>query len=180
MRDRSHWALSLLGVMALCLGSGGCAAQRDQELRLSEELGRARADATWEHAHSAELEARLSRIEQRLVANPEPRSSEQRELLTRLDRVLALNERMLAERAPAPPAAASPSLPATPTSSVATNTPAAASSDEDQLRALVERTRGRPGRRNGVLTREENDALRVLTKPERQLDVDNPWPANFY
>jgi len=182
MQDRFLQRLSLVGAVALCLGLGGCAGQRDQELRLSEELGRARAEASFQQARVAQLELRLSGLEQRVVSRPELRAPEQPELLNRLDRLIELNERLLAEQTRVAPAAEN----VAPTNATTQGSASAANgslgptpSDEEQLRALVERMRGHPGRLNGVLTREQNDALRFLTKPERQLDSENPWAA-FY
>jgi hypothetical protein len=171
--------------MALCFGMASCAAQRDDSLRLSEELGRARADAAWQEARATEFEARMSRLEQRANAALSIQRSEERALSSRIDRLLEMNERLLAERS----AAALPTsgaLGGTPTTGAV---PAAATStasneppgqnDEQALRALVERLRGRPGSPHGGLTREQEAALRVLSRPERKLDAENPWAA-FY
>ena len=145
----------------------GCAAQHDDALRLSEELGRARADAAAQQARAAALESRLSRIEQR-QAMSEPRA-DTRELLGRLDRLLELNQRLLAEHAGPPTGSTESAQPTAP-----------ALSDEEQLRALVERMRGRPGRPHGGLSREQEAALRLLIQPERKLDTDELMPASFY
>jgi len=170
----------------------GCAAQHDDALRLSEELGRARADAAWQQAHAAELESRVARLEQTSRAGVSPLSSELLELQRRLDRLMVMNESLLAARAVAaiPPSAAPTANPAPVTTpkGALSNPPAAAlaptgallPSDEQQLRALVERMRGRPGRPHGGLTREQEEALRVLTRTERTLDTENPWSAAFY
>jgi len=150
----------------------GCAAQHDEALRLSEELGRARADAAAQQARAAALESRMSRLEgAALFANG--RQPENRELLNRLDRLVALNEKLLVERATPPSAAVSPS-PA-PTAEVASTL-----SDEEQLRALVVRMRGRAGRPHDGLTRDQEAALRLLTQPERKLDTEAFWPAALY
>ncbi|HKO50854.1 MAG TPA: hypothetical protein VJV79_24255 [Polyangiaceae bacterium] len=154
---------SFLGVMALGISLAGCAAQHDDSLRLSEELGRARADAAWQQARAEALEARMSRLEQRATAAVSDRRAEDRELLHRFDRLLEMNERLLVERAAAPVPASKPAL-----------------SAEQELRSVVERLRGRPGSPRGGLTREEEGALRVLTRPERTLDTENPWPAAIY
>jgi hypothetical protein len=183
MRDWFHHGRLLVGALTLGLCLGGCAGQRDQELRLSEELARSRAEASFQQARVAQLELRLSGLEQRAGSRPEPRTPEQPELLHRLDRLIALSERLLAEPARAAPAAENVAPQAATTqgsSSTATGSLPPAPSEEGQLRALVERLRGRPGRLNGVLTRQQNEALRVLTKPERQLDSENPWAASFY
>jgi hypothetical protein len=182
MRDWFQAGLTLLGSVGLCVCMSGCAVEHDGQLRLSEELGRARAEAAWQGARAAELELRLSRLEQRAATSAGSRSSEQRELLKRLDRVIELNESLLAERAQASLAAAN-TPPAAPTPNVSTAANASLTttpSPEEQLRALVERMHGHQGRFHGALTREQNEALRLLTKPERQLDSENPWPAQFY
>ena len=181
---------SLLGALGLCMGAVGCAAQHDDALRLSEELGRARADAAWNQARANELESRLARLEQRAAAQSTS-SPEEHALVRHLDRLLEMNERLLAERsaAPAPspatPASAPPPHPNTPPASAASSaatvaTTATVLSDEQQLRALVERLRGHAGSPHGGLTREQENALRVLIRPERALDTENPWPAAFY
>jgi hypothetical protein len=205
MRLSQGWPL--LGVGALCLGMVGCAGQRDDSLRLSEELGRARANAEWQQARAAEFEARMSRLEQRVAASVSARQPDDRELLHRLDRLIAMNERLVAERSAAalpgsgvasngpPPAAAVPASSVVPngtpaaralpptattiTSDGASSPSASSPSEEQQLRALVERLRGRPGSLHGGLSREQEEALRVLTRPERQLDVANPWQAIY-
>ena len=179
--------MSLLGAAVLSVALGGCAVQHDDALRLSEELGRARADAAWQQTRAAALEARLARLEQRVdTAAPRAPSTDERELLNRLDRLIAENNRLLAERAapPVPSASAVSSTTAPPPlpAAVASALPARAAtpSVEAQLRALVEQLRGRPGSLHGGLTREQEDALRVLMRPERKLDAENPWPAAFY
>jgi len=182
MRGRFQGALSLLTATVLSAALGGCAVQHDDALRLSEELGRARADAAWQQARAAALEARLARLEQRVdTAAPRAPSVDDRELLNRLDRLIAENNRLLAERAapPIPSASAASSTTAPPPAS-ALPARAGTPTPEAQLRALVEQLRGRPGSLHGGLTREQEDALRVLMRPERKLDAENPWPAAFY
>jgi hypothetical protein len=185
MQLRQGW--SLLRVVALCVGMAGCAGQRDDSLRLSEELGRARADAAWQQAHAAELESRMLRLEQRTAVTPNAQHAADGALLSRLDRLIALNERLLAERAAAPvttsgvpkEAPAAHALPPTAASVTSNGTPTL--SDEQELRALVVRLRGRPrpGSPHGGLTREQEAALRVLTRPERELDKENPLLAIY-
>ena len=182
----------LLVGLTLCAGLSGCAAQHDESLRLSEELGRARVEAAWQQARAAELEARLSRLEQRASAPPAGSSAAERDLMSRLDQLIAVNERVLAAHAalivpaPAPAPASSAStgakaaVVAPPAPAALTPTSAPALDQEQQLRALVEKLRGHPAGLHGVLTREQENALRVLTRPERQLDADNPWPSAFY
>ena len=163
MRRLFHAGSSLLGATAFCIALAGCASQHDDSLRLSEELGRARADAAWQRARAAALESRMSRLEQRAGVPVSDRLAEEGELLNRLDRLLAMNERLLAAHTDARVPASAPTL-----------------SAEQELRAVVERLRGHPGSPRGGLTREQEGALRVLTRPERTLDTENPWPAAFY
>jgi hypothetical protein len=154
----------------LWLSVSACAGQHDQELRLAEELGRARAEATWHAARAAQLESRLSRLEQRIAESPPNRTADDAELEKRLDRLIALNARTALEP-PSPPATAG----AQATCASDTQSP-----PEAQIRVLVERLRGRPDRLKGPLTRDQNETLRKLLKPERQLDRDNPWPEAWY
>ena len=128
----------------------------------------------------------MSQLEQRAAALQSTQRTEDRELLTRLERLIEMNERLFAERAAAlappsavPPAAAPP-VPAPPATTKTATVTEPALSDEQALRALVERLRGRPGRPHGGLTREQEQALHVLLQPERKLDTENPWPAAFY
>jgi len=193
MGTRTHEGQpTLLGAIALSIAmTTGCAAQHDDALRLSEELGRARADAAWQQAHAAELESRVARLEQSTRAGVSASSNELQELQRRLDRLMAMNESLLAARiaavapsptpaANAPPVASPKAAPGNPPAATLAPTGAVAPSEEQQLRALVERMRGRPGRPHGGLTREQEEALRVLTRPERTLDTENPWAAAFY
>ena len=176
----------LVGAAALGLGGAGCAAQQGDSLRVSEELGRARADAAWQQARAAELESRILRLEQQTNATVSARAADERALARRLDRLLEMNERLLAERAATPVSASPPALPVTsPPAVTASPTSHAAAganllSDEQELRALVLRLRGRADSPHGGLTREQEAALRVLTRPERTLDAENPWPSAIY
>jgi len=192
MRGWAELGRTLLGAIALSALVAGCATQRDDSLRLSEELGRAHADSAWQRARAAELEARMSQLEQRSGAAQTMQRNQDRDMLNRLERLIEMNERLLAEHAtPAPLAAASTApvpapapapvtAPAPASATKTAATPAPALSDEQALRELVERLRGRPGRPHGGLTREQEQALRVLLQPERTLDTENPWPAAFY
>ena len=160
---RTLW--SVCAAAGLWLSVSACAGQRDQELRLAEDLGRMRAEAAWHAARATELEARLTRLEERKTETPASRASDDRELLNRFARLIALS---------AHPAPEQPALPAAGEAQTACVSETQ-SSPEEQIRTLVERLRGHPGRVNGPLTRDQNEALRRLLKPERQLDSDNPW-----
>ncbi|HYQ00294.1 MAG TPA: hypothetical protein VER96_16575 [Polyangiaceae bacterium] len=177
MRGAGHLGQLLLGAAAL-LGLGGCAGQQAESLQLSEELGRARADAAWQRSRVAEFEERMSRLEQRAGVAQSMQRADERALLSRLERLIAINERLVAERAAAQPPAQSP---ASSDAKAAQAVPTQSTADDEQaLRALVERLRGHPGSPHGGLSREQEEALRVLTRPERVLDTENPWPATFY
>ncbi len=195
MGGRLYVLLSLFGATVLCVGLSGCAMQHDDTLRLNEELARARGESAWQQTRAAELESRIARLEQRTGEANGARSAEELKLLSRLDHLLEMNERLIAERAaaPAPGASATPppnvsaalsalsqktSAPAPVASSDASE--ALTQSQEQQLRALVESMRGHPGSPHGGLTREQEAALRILMRPERKLDTENPWPAAFY
>ena len=174
---------TLFGAALLCVGLFGCAAQHDDIAGLSAELARARTVAAAQQAHAAELEARLTRLEQQSASG---RSAEEGKLSTQIDRLLDVNERLLlARNTPAPidaqpPAAAAPRapLPTSPKNSAALDT--AQANEEQQLRALVERMRGRAGSLRGGLTVEQENALRVLLRSERKLDSENPLLPAFY
>jgi len=162
-----------MAVFVVGASSVGCAAQHDESLRLSDELARARAEAVTEQARAAALESRIARLEQRAPATPA--RPETAELSSRLDRLIELNERLLAERTALPAERTAP-----PASRSASGDAAATKlTDEQRLRALVERMRGRPGRPHGGLSREQEAALRVLIQPERKLDTDDLLPV-FY
>ena len=195
---------ALLLAALFCVGMVGCASQHDEALRLGEELGRARADAAWQQARAAELESRVSRLEQRATEATRVRSAQDDRVVRRLDRLIEMNESLLASRiaAPLPNAAlataplsdgatsappqpkpskiTASSAPSSRLMSTASVSDAPAPTPEQQLRTLVERLRGRPGRLHGTLTREQEDALRVLLRTERTLDADNPYPPSFY
>lgn len=169
MRCWFEWRRRVLGTAALLGTLAGCAAQHDDALRLSKELGRARAETVAQRVQAAALESRVARIEQNAALITSARRAEPSALLSRLDRLIELNEKLLAERS-------------NPESSCPDSSVDGATSltDEQQLRALVERMRGSPGRPHGGLTREQEAALRVLLVPERKLDTENLWPASFY
>lgn len=174
---------ALLGATALCLGVFGCAAQHDDTSGLSEELARARADAAAQQARAAQLEARLSRLEQQ---NAGDRGAEERKLLTQIARLLEMNERLLSARETPTPSDTSHAAALTPPAqapppATSSATPDTQEADEgQQLRALVERMRGRPGSLRGGLTVEQENALRVLLRSERKLDSENPLLPAFY
>jgi hypothetical protein len=184
------------GVLALALS--GCVGQRHDTLRLNEELSRAHVEAAWQQARAAQLEAqtsllesRLSRLEQSSSENGSIGRHEESPLLIRLERLLDMNERLPAERAAAPvsspPSPTDHRLPAsapaaTKTSSAALAVAADASTltTEQLLRALLQSLPNGSVNQRGALTREQENALRILMRPDRKLDTENPWPATLY
>jgi hypothetical protein len=174
---------ALLGTTVLCGGLFGCATEHDDIAGLSAELWRARADAAAQQAHSAALEARLTRLEQESTSG---RSAEESKLSTQIDRLLDVNERLLVARTTPAPSDAQPPAQATSAAPAPTSAKTSAAPDteeaneEQQLRALVERMRGRPGSLRGGLTVEQENALGVLLRSERKLDSENPLLPAFY
>ena len=178
---------TLLGATTLCLAIFGCAAQHDDTSALNAELIRARADAAAQQTRAADLEARLTRLEQQTAT---ARSAQDRQVLNHLDRLLDMNERLLSARETPPTSDAQRTAQATPQPQTKAPKPSAAQSspstetqeadEEQQLRALVERMRGRQGSLRGGLTVEQENALRVLLRSERKLDSENPIIPAFY
>ena len=184
--------LQLLG--AVLSAASGCIAQPDDTLRVHEELGRARAAAAWQQAHAAQLEAqtavlesRISRLE-RTTDDNRSRSGEESQLLSRLERLLEVNERLLAERG-APPASGVPApagqkavttTPALATRTAALDNEAITPGQARQLRVLLESILASPDDAHRVLTREQENALRLLVRSGRKLDTQNPWPTELY
>lgn len=183
-------ACSLLGAVTLSFAVSGCAAQHDDTLRLTEELGRARGLAEWERAHAAEAEARAARLEAR-VARLEQRATESRtagdeesRLVRRLDRLLEVTELLVDERAGSVASAAEAQAPSRPGGAdpkaaavgSATAKDPSTSTQAQQLRALVEVLLASPGNSQG-LTRDQEHAVRSLLRWERKLDTRNPWPS---
>lgn len=187
----------LLGGVTWVLVASGCAAtaaQHEDALRLSEELGRARAQVAWERERAAEVEARAAQLESRVArlergesAAATTRSLETSRILDRLDRVLEVTEKMAEERkttASATPPLETKSAPATPTA-LRGLVPAdggpdlAAATRDSQLRALIKGLLG-PSGNAPALSADEERALRLLLRSDRKLDTNNPWPSALY
>jgi hypothetical protein len=137
----------------------GCA-HGSAEAPLLLELERTRTQAAEERARVAELETRLTHLEQR----PRTDGNSWR-VADKLDRLISLQRRLL-ERAEQPDrdaagAACGPGLDDT-------------ASFEDQLSHLLERLRSEPPPWRGGLSREKREALRVLMRQDRTLDTQNP------
>ncbi len=149
----SRTALLAAGSLALLLG--GCA-HGSAETPLLLELERSRTQAAEERARVAELEARLVRLEQR------PRSDTNSwRVADKLDRLIALQrqvlERLEHERGPAAVGAVESEH----------------EGFEEQLARLLARLRSEPPPWHGF-SREKREALRVLMRRDRTLDLDNP------
>lgn len=195
----SYFVRSLLGPVAVFAAGSGCAvAQHDQALRLSEELGRARAQLAWERTRTAEVEARagllesrVARLEQGAREGAIARSAETSQIVERLDRVLDVTEKLSEERDTEPVASVdshagraglTKGMQAT-TSSAAgdgdASTAPAAWLRHPQLRALAKLLLTPAGSWQ-QLSRDEERALRLLLGSERKLDTKNPWANALY
>jgi hypothetical protein len=193
MGSKVHSLRSRLGAAVLSVAASGCIAQPEDTLRVHEELGRARAEAAWQQAHAAQLQAQAAALESRLSRlertsdGDANRNNEASQLLSRLDRLLDMNERLLAERAvapapgdPAPAGVKAPLAPAVVATKTAALDDALTPSQEQRLRALVASVLAQSGNAHGGLTREQENALRLLMRAERKLDTQNPWPGALY
>jgi hypothetical protein len=122
----------------------------------------------------AALEARLARLETQATQKPpaaDPKTSDQ------LDRLIAAQERMVQnlERLQTPVVAAAPAQ--SPHGSPAAAAPPNRSSNaalSAYIQDLIERAESDAPPWRGGLSREKREALRVLLKPERTLDLGNP------
>ena len=166
------WLGQLLTGAASLLICSACANQRDNDLRMLDELAQARAEAKAADAHAAALEARLLRLERSAPLRASSAAPVNRAVLDRLDYLIRINEGRLSE---AQNDAFLPEESPGARTADADGSRLSASTAEQELRGLVERLRGRRDRFHGPLTREQEKALRVLLHPERQLDVESPW-----
>jgi hypothetical protein len=129
----------------------------------------------------AELEARLVVIERDVVTSKRAQATRDAPVLARLDHLIRVNERAL-QRAPM---ASEPATGPGPTGpALSSSQPAPAAKDdscgeglppEEQLEHLVRRLHGHSSGWRGGLSLEQNQALRVLLRRERELDADSPW-----
>ena len=147
-------AIALTGLL------GGCAhGAADAPLLL--ELERSRTQAAEERVRVAELELRLTRLEQR------PRSDTNSwRVADKLDRLISLQRQLLerVEQAQDKDGSGSPRG----------SSDGEDESFEEQLGRLLERLRSEPPPWRGGLSREKREALRVLMRQDRALDTQNP------
>lgn len=163
---RTLFSLALAGLL---LSGCGAAGVRHED-RLLAALEQANARATEDKVKIEMLEARLARIEEATSQqNQRASSGVERATLAKLDHLIALNQELLLQRA-------------TETRSEAPAQPGAPGAFEDdgaspreQLQRLVTRLYGSPSGFRGGLSVKQNQALRVLLRPERPLDGTNPW-----
>ncbi len=196
--DANHFTRWLVGSAGLLAIVSGCAsAQHDDALRLSEELGRARAELAWERAHAAEAEARSTLLESRVdrlekaekVTGATPPVDQR--FLDRLDRMLQVAEKLAEQRAsdaltgvpsttaaPVPAKALRPVSATEPEADYGASDLASATRDPELL-LLAKKLLARAGGAGGISADEER-ALRLLLRSERRLDTDNPWPNALY
>ncbi len=162
--------LRFLGCGAVLWLSSACMAHQGQPG--GNALAAERARAARAEQQVTMLEARLARLEaqaQKPTA-AEPKSD-------KLDRLIAAQERMVQnlERLQAPtvipvPAPSPHGSPAAGTQSVRSSNTALS----DYIQDLVDRSATDAPPWRGGLSREKREALRVLLKPERTLDLGNP------
>ena len=168
-------------VLLIC-GLPGCGAGASRgdvaaaELQAQSE----RAEAMREHARLIELEARLSEMERRLAsraracdATDVPRafgvqSSHDR---PKVEPLRSEGDFLTEARVVAPPAGPSDARAAV----LDTSPPPTPASDRERLEQLVEDLREYAFDPQSGLSLERRQALRVLLRRERQLDLMNPW-----
>jgi hypothetical protein len=163
-----------LGVGAAC--SLGCAARAADDSRLIDELARSRQQALLGELRLAELERRLGEL-QREAPRQSAEAEAQRQILYRLDLLVAQNQHLLEQQIPAPeppPAGAQASFGESPSSDAVCGEDV---DPEEQLRRTVERLRQGPHGFRGGLTPEQNHAVNVLLRGRRTLDPSNPWSS---
>jgi TPR repeat protein len=156
-------------------GLSGCGAGVSRgDLAAAElEAQSARAEARREHRRVLEMEARLVDLERRL-ANQRACAEKSDELWVDVPRALQQSKveplrsegDFLAEARVIPPAARPPATSISPGTTISASDPARR---QQQLEVL------REYERQGGLSRERREALRVLLRRDRQLDLINPW-----
>lgn len=163
--------LRVLGYGAVLWLSAGCMAHQAEPGVNA--LTAERIRATRAEQQVAALEARLTRLEAQAQkpAATDPKSSD------KLDRLIAAQERMVQnlERLQAPTVVPVPAP--GPHGSPAASTQAGRSSNtalSDYIQDLIDRSASDAPPWRGGLSREKREALRILLKPERTLDLGNP------
>lgn len=160
----------LLSSLFTALLLAGCGASTRHEDRLLSALEQANARAAEDKAKIEMLEARLSRVEEQATQqSQQANSSGEKAALEKLDHLIALNQELLLQRA----TGTRPEAQAQGATSAACEDDAA--SPREQLQRLVTRLYGSSSGFRGGLSVTQSQALRVLLRPERSLDGNNPW-----
>lgn len=177
-RSRLPFVL-LLGCLTGCGASVSRAEVGTSELRARS----AQAEARREHARLVELEARLVELEQRLARRsracevaPEPQPAEvvsAREP-PKTDPHRSQGDFLTEAHAATPAAPPAPLKVAV----AAPPPPAPAASEREQLEQLLQGLREYGFDTQSGLSLERREALRVLLRRERQLDLMNPWDGH--
>lgn len=150
------WFTALLTTLFL----GGCAGQNTGDTGLQEQLALARARAQLEHERVEALEQRLSLLEQRTHVQISDHRAQ-----ARIDKLLLQNETLLR----AQKMCQDPNWRALPFNAAFDD------SDTEQLRQLERRLRAYQLGRQGGLSIEQREAMRVLLKHDRVLDGTDPY-----
>jgi hypothetical protein len=163
--------IRFLGCGAVLWLSSGCMVQGQAR---TNELVAERARAGRAEQQVAALEARLARLETQAAQKPPPADPKTSD---KLDRLIAAQERMVQnlERLQAPTVVPVPAP--SPHGSPAATLPPSRSSNSalsDYILDLIQRSESDAPPWRGGLSREKREALRVLLKPERTLDLGNP------
>lgn len=173
---RTSIRATLTSLVFTSLAGSGCAAHGSGQAVSA--LEPAQLERRAEQARVARLEARLTEFERAQARRDQAEIiNAQRQVIERLDRLIALNEKVLEQERPdsqateAEPAQAAPAqVEATPRAPFETGL-----SFKEKLKALMDELRDDPSPWRGGLSPEQNQALRVLLRPERSLDANNPW-----
>jgi hypothetical protein len=141
------------------------------------DLAAERARAARAEQQVTALEARLTRLETQAAQNPQLQTDPKRS--DKLDRLIAAQERMVQnlERLQAPAVIPVPVPAPAPHGSPAATARSRGGSNaalSDYIQDLIERSESDAPPWRGGLSREKREALRVLLKPERTLDLGNP------
>lgn len=173
---------TLLGATALALGwlASGCVAGHTSDPLLKAELAEAQQRNALERQRVMALEARIADLERESASRmqrerSEARAFENRQVLQKLNELLEVNQRLLREAERARKRDEAPAVAKQEPEEPAPTDLPAAQSREEQLRQIVFEMHGEPGRWRDGLSLEQSEALRVLLKSERPLDLKNPW-----
>jgi len=141
----------------------------------------ARAEATREHARIIQLEERLIEMDQRLArqarACKAARDPASVEVASARPQPKADPHRSQGDFLTEAHAVAPPPVPAAPVA-LASSQPATAASERERLEQLLQGLREYGFDPQSGLSIERREALRVLLRRERQLDLMNPWDGH--